>query len=684
MAYSEKVLDHAENPRNVGTLDKDDPNVGTGLVGAPACFTGDTLVALADGRKYARLDELAAVGNELVLYGYNNDEGIRIRRASSVRLTRTNAKIVKVTLDDGSSFRCTPDHQLLKRNKAWATTDEIKPGESLMPFNRIVRRGYYSIYGNLQDSRCNRPAEHKLIYEFFHGPVVNGNQVHHKNHSKLDNRPENLEQLTSAEHLRHHNVIKMHGEAYNHRVISIEPAGVADVYCVSVEHDGCFAIVTRVDSMRHTGIIVHNCGDVMRLQIKVNDQGVIEDAKFKTFGCLVSNAPIATPQGYQAISDLKPGDEVWAWNGQVVRNKVKSIKTCRVHWTRLLRFQFEQARAVYCTDDHVWWTADNRPICASDLSINQELLCMTENELRSINNVRQRSEFRLQAKQRTHEFNKVLNHNLLPQNTIGFKKSEKSKHRSSIASKQMWQDPEYVQKRQRGMENALSTRPTQLEHKFIERFEYAALDVRYVGNGEFWVNTPSGERLNPDFKVNGQRKLIEVYTSKMPLHMENRDTPDWMVRKKIAYASAGFDSMFIDVSELENSVPNVQRFIHNGVRVTSARRLSDKRSLKGLKRNGNEVVVYDLELEEGANIFFVQRAMSHNCGSAIASSSLATEWIKGKSLDEAEAIKNTQIVEELNLPPVKIHCSVLAEDAIKSAIADYRAKQAALAGLARK
>jgi nitrogen fixation NifU-like protein len=63
------------------------------------------------------------------------------------------------------------------------------------------------------------------------------------------------------------------------------------------------------------------------------------------------------------------------------------------------------------------------------------------------------------------------------------------------------------------------------------------------------------------------------------------------------------------------------------------------------------------------------------CGSAIAASSLATEWIKGKTLDEAEAIKNSEIVEELNLPPVKIHCSVLAEDAIKSAIADFRRKQ---------
>jgi nitrogen fixation NifU-like protein len=63
------------------------------------------------------------------------------------------------------------------------------------------------------------------------------------------------------------------------------------------------------------------------------------------------------------------------------------------------------------------------------------------------------------------------------------------------------------------------------------------------------------------------------------------------------------------------------------------------------------------------------------CGSAIASSSLATEWVKGMSIDQAMAIKNTQIVEELNLPPVKIHCSVLAEDAIKGAIADYKAKR---------
>ncbi len=70
------------------------------------------------------------------------------------------------------------------------------------------------------------------------------------------------------------------------------------------------------------------------------------------------------------------------------------------------------------------------------------------------------------------------------------------------------------------------------------------------------------------------------------------------------------------------------------------------------------------------------RFKTYGCGSAIASSSLVTEWVKGKTLDEAGAIKNSEIAEELALPPVKIHCSILAEDAIKAAIQDYRGKNA--------
>ena len=76
-----------------------------------------------------------------------------------------------------------------------------------------------------------------------------------------------------------------------------------------------------------------------------------------------------------------------------------------------------------------------------------------------------------------------------------------------------------------------------------------------------------------------------------------------------------------------------------------------------------------------AGIIEDARFKAYGCGSAIASSSLITEWVKGKSLDEAGAIKNSDIAEELELPPVKVHCSILAEDAIKAAIADYKEKQ---------
>lgn len=85
--------------------------------------------------------------------------------------------------------------------------------------------------------------------------------------------------------------------------------------------------------------------------------------------------------------------------------------------------------------------------------------------------------------------------------------------------------------------------------------------------------------------------------------------------------------------------------------------------------------VMRLQIEVGEDgIISDAKFKTFGCGSAIASSSLATEWLKGKSLDEAVSIDNMTIVEELNLPPVKIHCSVLAEDAIKSAINDYRKK----------
>ena len=91
---------------------------------------------------------------------------------------------------------------------------------------------------------------------------------------------------------------------------------------------------------------------------------------------------------------------------------------------------------------------------------------------------------------------------------------------------------------------------------------------------------------------------------------------------------------------------------------------------------GGDVMKLQIKVNE-QGIIEDARFKTYGCGSAIASSSLVTEWIKGKSLDEALTIKNTHIAEELALPPVKIHCSILAEDAIKAAVNDYKAKTSA-------
>ena len=115
---------------------------------------------------------------------------------------------------------------------------------------------------------------------------------------------------------------------------------------------------------------------------------------------------------------------------------------------------------------------------------------------------------------------------------------------------------------------------------------------------------------------------------------------------------------------------------------------NDPRNVGSLKKNDEntgtglvgapecgDVMKLQIQVNPDTNEIVDAKFKTFGCGSAIASSSLATEWVKGKSIDEAMSIKNTEIVEELSLPPVKIHCSVLAEDAIKAAISDYRKRR---------
>ena len=426
------------------------------------------------------------------------------------------------------------------------------------------------------------------------------------------------------------------------------------------------------------------CGDVMKLQIKVDEDGIIRDARFKTYGCLTSNAPVNTPTCIKKIKDLKAGDLVLAWNGnQIVNQKIKDIIKHSVDVSDLLvvSFQRETSRkninpgtfSLICTKEHIFWNANNNPVEAQQLQVGQELYEITEHELRILTNNRYRTEIKQKNSARMKKWNKEFDHSVLPQNQPGYvcKDLEAKKQRSSSAAIKNWQDPSYIEKWQHGMAQRDWSKPTSIEKKYIDLFEENNVAARWSA-GKIWIQTTSGPA-SPDFIVPGKKKCIEVYTKKMPKFMQDRsEESDYVQKRSQQLATAGYDSLFLSVEEIDQALPKVQNFIHNGMKIIDISPITHRNQLQGCERDGKNVVVYDLKLEDGAHVFFTNRVGSHNCGSAIASSSLVTEWVKGMHIDDAVNLKNSQIAEELALPPVKIHCSILAEDAVKAAVNDYR------------
>ncbi len=427
------------------------------------------------------------------------------------------------------------------------------------------------------------------------------------------------------------------------------------------------------------------CGDVMKLQIKVKD-GIIQDARFKTFGCLTSNASINTPTHTKKIKDLRVGDEVLAWNGkEIVNQKIKDIikRSVPVENLLVITLQRETSRKgvtpgifnLICTREHIFWSADNKPIEAQDLIPGQELYEITEYELRKLTNVRHRNWLKQKNSERMRKWNAIFDHSKLPQNQPGYicKNIEERKKRQSAAAKKKWTDTTYIKNWTRGMENRDWSKPTSIEKDFINLFEQHNIGAKWSA-GKIWIQSSDGP-ISPDFIIPGKKKCIEVYTKKMPAFMQDRsDTSNYIQKRSQQLKSAGYDSLFLAIEDIDQAVQKVNNFIHNGMKIVSVKKITHRNQLRGCERDGNNVVVYDLKLEEGAHVFFSNRVGSHNCGSAIASSSLVTEWVKGKSLDEAATIKNTQIAEELALPPVKIHCSILAEASVRAAIEDYKKK----------
>ena len=246
------------------------------------CFTGDTRVPLADGKDYAIAD---LVGRDLVVYACT-PSGRVVMTAATARKTRTNASLLRVTLDNGEQSRCTPDHQFMLRDGSYARADSLSAGASLMPLYKTRDKDGYTLVQQNYSGRMQKAhwiaARSGLLGKV---PRFAGQRtiIHHRNFDESDNSPSNLEFMGANDHAALHRSIGERNEhwqseefearrvaalaqkartpeghafysaRYNHKVVSVEAlAEREDVYCLAVPEYGNFAL--------SAGVFVHNCG----------------------------------------------------------------------------------------------------------------------------------------------------------------------------------------------------------------------------------------------------------------------------------------------------------------------------------------------------------------------------------------------------------------------------------------
>lgn len=230
MSYSNEVIDHFENPRNVGSLDKNKDNVGTGLVGAPECFGGETLVHTPI-QQYISLEDAYHLGRPINVWSYNiAEERYQFKTAKVIHSGKKELYTYEI---EGRQIRVTPDHEFLTLEQGYRPVNLIGDHEFI--------RGVRAELG--VEGQGDFESAHKLVM-----------------------------------------------------ICPDIPAEVDDCYTLQVEETNNYIVVTHFDHDYYSGIVAKNCGDVMKLQIEVDENERIIDAKFKTFGCgsAVASSSLAT------------------------------------------------------------------------------------------------------------------------------------------------------------------------------------------------------------------------------------------------------------------------------------------------------------------------------------------------------------------------------------------------------
>jgi ribonucleoside-diphosphate reductase alpha chain len=178
------------------------------LTSTNPCVTGDTMIAVADGRNAVSMKQLAEEGVDVPVYSVNPTTGeTEVKMGVHPRITGRQVEVLKLTLDDGSTIRATPNHRFMLRDGSYRELRELRPGDSLRPFNSRQDSIYRNIdgvsgHGHSSGNRAGR--QYRMIHEFHHGPQEAGTHIHHVNFDSLDDRDANLLVMEASAHTRLH------------------------------------------------------------------------------------------------------------------------------------------------------------------------------------------------------------------------------------------------------------------------------------------------------------------------------------------------------------------------------------------------------------------------------------------------------------------------------------------------
>ena len=280
------------------------------------CFTGDTQVPLVDGKSYA-IAELAEINQEFLVYSCTNTGRVMAAKATA-KLTRNNAQLIKVVLDNGEEIKCTPDHQFMLRNGEYQEAQYLTPGTSLMPFYSQVDRDGYTLIQQNYSGRWQKAhwliARSGLLGDI---PAFSGQRtvIHHKNFDPQDNSPENLEFMGNSDHSAYHRSLverntywqspefeqkRKQAIGYNHKVVAVIPlVENQDVYCLTVPEYANFALTA--------GVFVHNCG-MMAIKMPFNADKL--EGKLKQ---IRSDIEAEVPVGFNQNKEVEK--DVTNWQG---------------------------------------------------------------------------------------------------------------------------------------------------------------------------------------------------------------------------------------------------------------------------------------------------------------------------------------------------------------------------------